>query len=99
VRTENGEVYFGQVPELLPALARAYGISVIADSYNAAPLLKKEDQDPKKLGQGPTTLRAGLSHFGGNSYRWDRREDLILLRRRSWFYDRTREIPLRMTRR
>jgi hypothetical protein len=99
VRTENGEAYLGQMPALLPEIARAYGVSVIADSYNAAPLLKGEDRNAKKAGQAPTSLRAVLSQLGGNYYRWDRHDDLVLLRSRSWFYDRPREIPLRLTRR
>src|SRR5712692_1827290 len=47
----------------------------------------------------PVSLFALLDRSAWWTHRWERRGKLIRLRARTWFFDRPREIPLRLVRR
>jgi hypothetical protein len=82
--------------DLLPDLARTYGVQVIADAYWQAGWYL----DPRSVASAePIALFELLDRLVGSSHRWDRVRDLIRLRSRTWFLDRPREIPLRLIRR
>jgi hypothetical protein len=84
------------LPEVLPELARAYGVDFIADSYWRggweAPIVSG-----LAATTGPRPLFEVLNSLAGRA--WDRRGELIRIRDRTWFLDRPREIPLRTVRR
>jgi hypothetical protein len=84
-----------KLQELLPDLARAYGVQFLADAYWNAPSFGPVRSLEKK----PTALFALLDQWVSYAYTWDRREKLIRLRSRTWYFDRPREIPLRLARR
>jgi hypothetical protein len=79
--------------ELLPDLARAYGVLLIFDAYWST--------DPVyglKFPPEAQSLLSQLQHVSGGRYRWDRRGDLVRQRSNTWFLDRPRELPLRLVR-
>jgi beta-lactamase regulating signal transducer with metallopeptidase domain len=79
--------------ELLPDLARIYGVSIIADSYDA-------DHSGIGLpGPEPIALYQLLDRFVGMFYHWDHRGNLVRLRFRDWFLSRPKEVPMRLVRR
>jgi hypothetical protein len=85
---------FRFVPEVLPELARAYGIHFIADSYwGAARAASVPSTD------GSTPLFEVLDRLVDTGHSWDRRGNLLRLRDRKWFVDRPNEIPVRYYRR
>jgi hypothetical protein len=81
--------------ELLPELARAYGVQFLADAYWNSP--------PPRVGLRPLPRPAALyeilEYYAGESHRWDWSGSLVRLRSRTWFQQRRREIPLRLVRR
>jgi hypothetical protein len=83
-----------QFRDLLPEIARAYEVQFISDAYW---------DTVKRGGNPPTTASMPLYQFldgqVGFAERWDRKDDLIRLRSRSWYFERPREIPLRFVRR
>jgi hypothetical protein len=81
------------LPDLLPDLARTYGVNFIADSYWPVVLI------PNPPLAGPAPLFQVLDRLCGNRYTWDRRGTLIRCRNRSWYQQRPSEIPLRLVRR
>jgi hypothetical protein len=83
-----------RLPDLLPDLARTYGVDFIADSYWTAPRI-----DEPLPGPEPAALFVLLDRCTGRSAVWDRRGTLIRVRSRNWFLDRPSEIPLRFVRR
>jgi hypothetical protein len=84
-----------RLQELLPDLARAYGIPLISDAYWSAASVSPTQLTPRQ----PTALFSLLDRLAGVHHRWDHRGDLVRLRSRTWFLDRPREIPLRVVRR
>jgi hypothetical protein len=81
--------------DMLPDLARTYGIQILADAYsgNGGP-----NFGVLPAATGPTALFTLLDRYTSFSHRWDRRGKMIRLRSRTWFLDRPREIPLRLIR-
>jgi hypothetical protein len=81
--------------DLLPDLARVYGLNFIADAYwrsgaaldAAAPLAE------------PVSLAWILERMIDFGSRWERRGNLILIRNERWYLHRLGEIPLRLVRR
>jgi hypothetical protein len=85
-----------RVRDFLPALAAAFGVHFIGDAYTPgvrfpAQFLGARDE--------PTALFALLDRWTGLSHQVDRLGNLVRLRSREWYLYRTREIPLRLTRR
>jgi hypothetical protein len=82
-------------PRLLPDLARTYGVQFLSDAYWLdwpRLILGVLPYEPAPLYRLLDSLTAGVQ-------RWERQGDQILLRSRTWFFDRPREIPLRHVRR
>jgi hypothetical protein len=81
--------------ELLPGLARTYGVQIISDAYwKSSGLIGSERAGVS----GPTPLLLILDRRSHIQH-WDQHGRLIRLRSRTWFFDRPREIPLRLVRR
>src|SRR5206468_1349978 len=80
---------------LLPELARTYGVNFIADAYwhAGARLLPRffQEESGQKF--------ALLDFLESAGTRWDRSGDLIRLRSPYWFLSRPREVPARLVRR
>jgi hypothetical protein len=95
-----------RVQDLLPDLARTYGVQFIADAYWASP---SHTEGELLIGE-PVSLTTLLDRLAGDSLLWDRVSltgagdagtsagTLIRLRSRRWFFDRPTEIPLRLIR-
>ena len=81
--------------DLLPDLARTYGVQFIADAYGDGPAVQPEQLFDLKT----PALWELLNGWAGLEYRWDHEGDLVRLRDWSWYLDRPREIPLRLLRR
>lgn len=121
VEDRRGALTYGQIPALLPEIARTYGVSFLADSYWPTPVVPGSafptPAPPTAAGGGapapapvpgpPLSLGALLTRLSGhyegdinrityNYYRWDRNDRLVLLRDRTWFFDRPKEIPMRL---
>jgi hypothetical protein len=77
--------------DLLPDLARTYQVHFLSDAYTTG-----------FFSSGPPTSEPvalfTLLDRQRFSHRWERRGNLIRMRSRTWFVDRPREIPLRLTR-
>jgi hypothetical protein len=86
------------LPELLPELARAYGVNFIADSYWGVSWRTGWATD-RTASAGPRPLVELLDGLTSQHYQWDRRGGLIRIRDRKWFVHRLQEIPLRTIRR
>jgi hypothetical protein len=86
------------LPELLPELARTYGVNVIADSYWGVSWRAGWISDRSSTDR-PRPLFEVLDGLTGLYHQWDRRGSLVRIRDRNWFLDRPREIPLRHVRR
>jgi hypothetical protein len=82
-----------QIQDLLPDLARTYRVQFISDAYWMSGTISGL-QFPAE----PTTLLEQLEH-AAVGHRWDRRQGLIRLRSRTWFFERPKEVPLRVVRR
>jgi outer membrane lipoprotein-sorting protein len=80
--------------DLLPDLARAYDVQIISDAYGMSSPRVEEPLPAGKTG----ALYTFLDRLAGSSHRWERDGRLIRLRSRTWFFDRPREVPLRMVR-
>jgi hypothetical protein len=81
--------------DLLPGLARTYGVHVISDAYSHT---ASTISVPPSASEA-TALFTLLDRLAGRGYRWDHRGTLIRLRSRRWFLERPREVPLRFVRR
>jgi hypothetical protein len=81
--------------DLLPEVACIYDIQLLSDAYWSAPRLLPTDlpTDPS------TALFALLDRLAEAHQRWEHDGRLVRLRSRTWFFDRQREIPLRLVRR
>jgi hypothetical protein len=81
--------------DLLLELARTYDVHFISDAYwNSSPIL-----DLAAVTGEPTSLSTLLDRSAWFTHRWERRGRLVRLRSRTWFFDRPREVPLRLVRR
>jgi hypothetical protein len=80
--------------EILPELARAYDVNLIADSYWMAAAPSGVDAMA-----GTAPLFEVLDRLAGTDHAWDRRGELVRIRDRKWYLDRPAEIPLRHVRR
>jgi hypothetical protein len=90
----SGQIWY--LHDLLPDLARTYGVQFIADSYWSAPWIFTNGFPPRD----PIALYALLDRYLLQStLRWERKGNLIRLRTLRWFVDRPREVPLRLVRR
>jgi hypothetical protein len=81
--------------DLLPDLGRTYGVGFLSDAYWESPSITADEVSA----QEPITLAALLDRLAGERFRWDHRGNLVRLRSRSWFFERPREVPLRLIRR
>jgi hypothetical protein len=79
--------------DLMPELARVYGVQFLADAYSAN-AFQLADQS---FNPGSATLNAQLTRYGGGRV-IDRSGTLVRLRSRTWFLDRRQESPLRLVR-
>jgi hypothetical protein len=80
--------------DLLPDLARTFHVGIIADAYQHSSTLFGLPPPAETV-----TLFRLLDRCAGRAHQWDRRGSLIRLRSRTWFFDRPREVPMRMLRR
>jgi hypothetical protein len=81
--------------ELLPDVARTYDVQLISDAYwSSSPSL-----DVASVSGEPVSLFQLLDRSAWFTHRWDRRDRLVRLRSRTWYFLRPREVPLRMARR
>jgi hypothetical protein len=84
----------GRLQDLLPALARTYGVQFISDAYWSSPHLTAG-----MISGDPVSLYEVLQRVAAPSHHWDRRGNLVRLRSRTWSFDRPQEVPLRLVRR
>jgi beta-lactamase regulating signal transducer with metallopeptidase domain len=84
-----------RLSDLLPEVARTYGINLIGDAYWSAPIVSV----PRLASPTPLPLYTLLDRMTAPRYHWERRGPLVRLRSRTWYFDRPREIPLRLVRR
>jgi hypothetical protein len=82
-----------RLSDLLPEIAGTYGVQIIADAYRTAPRVGGS------LPSEPVALYALLDRLAAGTHRWENRGSMALVRSRTWFFDRPREIPLRFVRR
>lgn len=83
-----------RLQELLPELARTYGVQFLSDAYwTSSPRVL----DLASSGE-PAALFWLLDRLAGPTHRWDHEANIIRLRSRTWFFDRPREVPLRLVR-
>jgi hypothetical protein len=83
-----------RVQELMPALARTYGIQFISDAYWGVPSYSEQEVATRE----PAALYTLLDRLAGYTHFWDRQGNLVRLRSRAWFFDRPGEVPLRLLR-
>jgi beta-lactamase regulating signal transducer with metallopeptidase domain len=79
--------------DLLPDIARTYGVQILADSYRTTPLAGTG------LPSEPIALHELLDRLVMHTHRWQGKGNLVLLQSRTWFFDRPLEVPLRLVRR
>jgi hypothetical protein len=84
-----------RLTDLLPEVARIYDIQLLSDAYWSAPRLLPTDLPP----DSPVPLFGLLDRLAETHHRWERDGRLGRLRSRTRFFDRPREIPLRLIRR
>jgi hypothetical protein len=99
LRTPRGappEMAHWRIRDVLPDLARTYGVHFIADAYENSATGYTVIQS---LPTDPVPLFELLDQNAATSHRWQHRGNLVRLRGRAWFLDRPREIPLRLVRR
>jgi hypothetical protein len=78
--------------DLMPDLARTYGVQFIADAYR---ITGRAGGPPVPQ---PAPLYAMLDRLAWSNDRWERDGNVVLVRSRTWFLDRPQEIPLRFVR-
>jgi hypothetical protein len=83
-----------RLADLMPDLARTYGVQIISDSYWSSPIAL----DGQPLPADPVTLPTLLDRFTAGGHTWECDGKWLRLRSRTWYFDRQREIPLRATR-
>jgi beta-lactamase regulating signal transducer with metallopeptidase domain len=81
--------------ELLPEVARTYGVNLIGDAYWSAPAVSV----PQLSAGAPQPLYQVLDRLTAPGVKWEKRGPVIRLRSRNWHFDRPREIPLRLVQR
>jgi hypothetical protein len=81
--------------ELLPEVAHTYGVNLIGDAYWSAPAVSV----PGLAAGGPLSLYQLMDRLTAPRMRWEKRGAILRVRSRNWFFDRPREIPLRLVRR
>ena len=96
---ERPDEFHGQSSDYLPDLAHAFGISILADSYWTAPVQTRA----YPASEAPVALKTVLARIAQTAYarpyyRFDRHDDFVQLRSRMWFFDRPREVPLKVVR-
>jgi hypothetical protein len=79
--------------DLLPEIARIYGVDIISDAYGIS------NSDYSYDPNSPVSLASLLQEMVGERYRWDRRDRLLRLRNRIWYLMRPPEVPLRLLQR
>lgn len=79
--------------DLLPEIARIYGVNIISDAYGIS------DATYGYVFDQPISLASLLQEMVAERYRWDRRGRLLRLRNRTWYLLRPREAPLRLLQR
>jgi hypothetical protein len=81
------------VRDLLPDIARIYGVSLIADAYWAESAFRAVPNGEEM------SLAALLERWPHPDYQWDHHGKLVRLRCRAWPFARPRAVPLRFVRR
>jgi beta-lactamase regulating signal transducer with metallopeptidase domain len=81
------------LPDLLPKIAQTYGVAVIADAYRFTRSVGTS------LPAEPVALYDLLDRLATSTHRWEKDGRVVRIRSRTWFFDRPREVPLRLVRR
>jgi hypothetical protein len=89
-----GSLSTWRLSDLLSDIARTYGVQIVSDSYWTSPMAVFGQPLPAV----PVTLETLLQQFTGGGHRWERDGTWLTLRSKTWYFDRLREIPLRLTR-
>jgi beta-lactamase regulating signal transducer with metallopeptidase domain len=84
-----------RLSDLLPEVARTYGVNLIGDAYWSTPIVSV----PRLASATPLPLYTLLDRMTAPRYHWERRGPVVRLRSRTWYFDRPREIPMRLVRR
>lgn len=84
----------GRLQELLPEVARFYGLSILSDAY----WYSSPEVPGSALPSEPIALSRLLDRLAGPTHDWDYQAGVLLLRSRTWHFDRPREIPHRLVR-
>lgn len=92
-RPSPSGVTFLHLYEILPELAEAYGINLISDAYWAQPFWV---QPPAVPAEAP--LYEVLRKYVAGVADWTKDGAHLRVRSRTWFYDRSAEIPQRVIR-
>jgi hypothetical protein len=92
-RFTPGQPSILHVYEILPALAEAYGINLVADAYRTQRFGRQPAAMPQELALYEA-LNRHLEHVG----EWTRDGEFIRARSRTWYHDRLAEIPARVIR-
>ena len=82
--------------DLFADLASAYDVQIVADAYTASTAVANLGA---LTSDRPVSLASRLLPMVAPSHTWERDEQIIRLRSRTWFLDRQREIPVRYGRR
>jgi hypothetical protein len=78
--------------EMLPDVARIYGVSLISDAYNGDRTTTRFASAP------PIALYDLLDRLAGDRHVWDHRGRLVRFRYRAWPFARPQEVPMRLLR-
>lgn len=97
----RGEAEAGTLNAVLPQIAEAYGINLVADAYRGEPLplpdLTASTVHPTVGAETESRrLYEVLNLLVAPSARWSKEGDFLHVRRRTWAHDRAAEIPGRV---
>jgi hypothetical protein len=92
--TEPGSAPVWRFTDLMPDVARTFGVQIVADAYWCSAVTL----DGRPLPSEPVTLAGLVQEFAGAGHTWACDGKWLSLRSRTWYFDRQREIPLRITR-
>jgi hypothetical protein len=92
-RFAPGSPTFLHVYEILPVLAEAYGVDLVADAYRAQRFSRQPPAAPQEM-----ALYEALNRFLEYAADWTRDGEFLRVRSVTWYYDRPAEIPARVVR-
>lgn len=98
---DRGDPTVGTLNHVLPQIAEAYGINLVADAYRAEPLplpdLTAGTERAPGAPAGPeNALYEVLNRLVSPTAHWSRQGAFVHVRRRTWAHDRHAEIPPRV---